>query len=172
MEDVKNSWCLIAPFIWERKDLNLTEKCLLGRVWALSKGDMTCFASNEFLGEELGKSPITVSHTLTKLSKMGFIKIKMKRNQMTGKVEERDIHILITSPLAENGIKGSRIRHEGWSKSASIKESIKRDLKESTPLYKNKTYRGMESIQDTLKGYTDTEQLKKRALQKAKLASV
>jgi len=93
MEETKNSWCLIPPMIWEDENLNLTEKCLLGRINALQEKTGACFASNEYLGRQLGKHQNHISRLLTKLKRKGYIEVVIERNERR-EITHRSLYLL------------------------------------------------------------------------------
>jgi hypothetical protein len=93
-------WCLIPPTILSRTDLNSTEKILLGRIYGLVSREGYCFASNEWLGEQIGIKPHTISLMLTRLNRMRLIRISLKRVK-SKKYSQRKIY-----PLWRNTARG------------------------------------------------------------------
>lgn len=93
MELIKNNFCLIPPSVWKHPDLNLTEKCLLGRIHALSSEKGYCHAGNSYLAEELGyKTSKSLSNAISRLVAKGFLIREVSRTN--GKeVEERRLKI-------------------------------------------------------------------------------
>jgi|TARA_Y100000310_G_scaffold218179_1_gene219358 hypothetical protein len=69
----KGVW--IPSDLYLRNDLNWTEKLLLIEINSLDVGRKGCYASNEHLGKFLGKNPDTISKSITKLKRMGFIEV-------------------------------------------------------------------------------------------------
>jgi len=74
-------WCIIPPWVLADQRLSSTQKLLLGRVLGLSDKHKYCWASNEWLGQELGIAANTVSHMLTDLERMGLVRIELRRVQ-------------------------------------------------------------------------------------------
>ena len=92
MEEVKNNWCLIPNYIWKHPELSLVEKCLLGRIIALSTETRFCYAGNSYLAEELGKSAGTISNIISSLVERGFLNRDVIRNSKS-EVEQRRLWI-------------------------------------------------------------------------------
>lgn len=70
-----DAWCLIPPHILEREDLSSTEMLLFGRIMGLSGKYGYCFASNQFLGEQLRLSANRISHLVNILNAKKLITI-------------------------------------------------------------------------------------------------
>lgn len=66
-------WVLIPPHIMARKDLTLTDKVLLGKINGLTGEKGYCWASNEWLGKQIGIEEQTVKNLLVKFAKMKLI---------------------------------------------------------------------------------------------------
>jgi hypothetical protein len=65
----------IPAIIWERADLNCTEKCLLAEIHALGGHRGNCFAGNEYLGKQVGGlSPVRIGAIISKLKGLGLIR--------------------------------------------------------------------------------------------------
>jgi biotin operon repressor len=92
MEEVKNNWCVIPNYIWKHPDLTLVEKCLLGRIVALSTEKGYCYAGNSYLAEELDKSAKTISHIISSLVDRGFLIRDVSRNKKN-EIEQRRVRI-------------------------------------------------------------------------------
>jgi hypothetical protein len=84
-------WCLIPPTIVARRDLSLMEKYLLGRIVGLIGSKGYCYASNAWLGAQLGAAKGTVANLLSKLGKRHLIRIEVIYSSR-GEVEERRIY--------------------------------------------------------------------------------
>lgn len=63
----------IPKEIWEREDMNISEKCLLVDILNFNKSKHGCFASNAFFAKFLGCSVATVKRMLKKLIEYGLI---------------------------------------------------------------------------------------------------
>ena len=72
--DFKGIW--IERDIWLDQRLNALEKILLAEINSLNGGS-GCYASNQYLADFCQCSPRTISTALTKLSELGYIKIKI-----------------------------------------------------------------------------------------------
>ena len=92
MEEVKNNWCVIPNYIWKHPDLSLVEKCLLGRIVALSTEKGYCYAGNSYLAEELGKTTGSISNIISKLVDKGFLIRDVTRNKKK-EIEQRRLKI-------------------------------------------------------------------------------
>ena len=71
----------IPPSIMCQENLTLTQKVLWGRIEGLSTKKGYCFASNGWIGEQLGFSKSTVSNNLSILVSLGYIKREIIRNE-------------------------------------------------------------------------------------------
>lgn len=85
-------WCLIPPTIVARRDLSLMEKYLLGRIVGLIGSKGYCYASNAWLGAQLGAAKGTVANLLSKLGKRHLVRIEVIYTSR-GEVEERRIYL-------------------------------------------------------------------------------
>ena len=94
-EDVKNDWCLIPPYIWKDSKLSLLEKCLLGRIQALQNSKGYCYAGNDYLSEQLGKTKNWISKVLKKLEDRQYILREIIYDNK-GKILERRVYLLAT----------------------------------------------------------------------------
>ena len=92
MEEVKNNWCVIPNYIWKHPELSLVEKCLLGRIVALSTEKGYCYAGNSYLAEELGKTTGSISNIISKLVDKGFLIRDVTRNKKK-EIEQRRLKI-------------------------------------------------------------------------------
>jgi len=92
-KDIKNDWCLIPPYIWKDPDLNLLEKCMLGRVNALQTEKGYCYAGNDYLSEQLGRSKNWISKVLKKLEDRQYLSRELIYDSK-GEIEERRIYLL------------------------------------------------------------------------------
>lgn len=110
-EEPKTSWCLIPPEIWEDENLNLTEKCLLGRILALQDSKGYCYASNNYLAKQLYKSADRISKVISKLVEMQYLSRSIIRDD-GGKIVVRYLRVLggvwlkTTIPMVENNYRG------------------------------------------------------------------
>lgn len=81
-EERKNvGWCLIPPWVIADTKLTLADKVVCGRVWSLSNAQGYCYASNRWLGEQLGLASGTVSNSLASLAARGYVRVEIKRDE-------------------------------------------------------------------------------------------
>ena len=66
-------WCVIPPYIMSRADLSSNEKMLYGRILGLSGKEGYCFASNEWLGKQIGLTGRAVRAIIAKLKEKKLI---------------------------------------------------------------------------------------------------
>lgn len=69
----------IPEFIMERDDLLLQEKCVYGRIVGLTKKEGYCYITNEVLGEKVGLSGERVKKIISKLNRLGLLRIEVER---------------------------------------------------------------------------------------------
>ncbi|MCD6422270.1 helix-turn-helix domain-containing protein [bacterium] len=84
-------WCLIPPTILASKELNASDKLLLGRIMGLLTEEGYCFASNAWLGKQIGLEKDTIKKKLIRLARAGFVRIEVIRDE-NGAVVERRIY--------------------------------------------------------------------------------
>lgn len=87
-------WCLIPAFILSRTDLSLSEKVLYGRILGLADKGGYCFASNAWLGEQIGLAQGTVANMISRMAKKGLLRVEVLRNEKN-EVTERRIYPLL-----------------------------------------------------------------------------
>ena len=92
-------WCMIPPWVLARKDLSGEQKLLFGRILGLSDRHGYCWASNAWLGNELGLAPGTVSNMLSRLSELGLVKVELVR-----KGQKKTLRRLYPLGLADHSI--------------------------------------------------------------------
>ena len=89
-------WCLIPPSVIVRTDLSANEKLLFGRIMGLVGSRGYCFASNEWLGDQMGIKKHSVSIIVSKLSTKGLVNVEVIREN--GRVVERRIFVATPAP--------------------------------------------------------------------------
>lgn len=62
----------IPKELWEMKELNCQDKCLVAEIQSLDLGD-GCYASNKYFSEFFGITEIAVSNSISKLKKLGVL---------------------------------------------------------------------------------------------------
>jgi DNA-binding Lrp family transcriptional regulator len=100
MKEIQAGWCLIPPHIISRDDLSPNEKFLYGRILGLLGVRGYCFASNAWLGKQLGISKKTVANILTSLKEKQLITTEVVYGD-NKKIIERRIFVLI---IPQSGI--------------------------------------------------------------------
>lgn len=79
MEEIGHVY--IPAYIMARKDLNLIQKMLFGKIVGLCGKDGYCFASNEWLGNQLDKSQKTISNWISDMVSIGILRREVVRNE-------------------------------------------------------------------------------------------
>ena len=77
----KMNFIIIPRIIYNSKDLSDGDKLLLGLIISLSKKENYCYATNSTLANELNKKVRTISNSISKLKKCGFISIEYTKTQ-------------------------------------------------------------------------------------------
>jgi hypothetical protein len=96
MEDkyLINNFCIIPDFIWKDKNLNNTEKCLLGRIFALQHNkEGWCFAGNDKLAEEINLSASRTKKIVSKLVSKGYLDRKLIFDTKVLEIEKRLLRV-------------------------------------------------------------------------------
>jgi DNA-binding transcriptional ArsR family regulator len=76
----ENTGFLFVPeHIMANTELSVQEKVVYGRVIGLTKQEGYCFATNEWIGEQVGLSGSMVSKHLSSLNKKGLIRIEVNK---------------------------------------------------------------------------------------------
>ncbi len=103
-------WCLVPPEVIAREDLSNSEKLLLGRINGLRcKGDY-CYATNKWLGKQIGLNEGTISNIISNLVKKRLIDRKIKRDK-NKKVIERHLYPLSVTEWKLNNKKHASPPH-------------------------------------------------------------
>jgi len=105
-------WCNIPPHMMARKDFTHAQKMLFGKILGLITKDGYCFASNEWLGEELNLRPKAVSNTISRLVSLGFLRRELLRNEKKEIIQRRLFPFLEVQPDGE-GIPQEKIDEAG-----------------------------------------------------------
>lgn len=71
LRDFKGVW--IPKEIWLNTELSIYEKVIIIEIDSLDNSEKGCFASNEYFGKFLGRSPKTIANILTSLKQRGYI---------------------------------------------------------------------------------------------------
>lgn len=99
MAEKRASWCLIPPGILCRRDLLQSEKILIGRIIGLTNERGYCYASNTYLGEQIGITKGSAANMIMDLHKRGFLKIDLIRNENHHITERRIYPIYEDLPI-------------------------------------------------------------------------
>lgn len=141
-------WCLIPPFVLADDQLSNTDKLIFGRIWGLTNEKGYCFASNDWIGKQINASSRTVSRSITKLNRTGYISVEIVRGA-DNVVKNRKIFFQAVTPNLtiphdkndvtphdKNGVKSIRdksIREE--NKKTSLKSISQEDLEQIAEQY-------------------------------------
>jgi hypothetical protein len=94
-----HNWAAVIPCRYlMSKDINSTQKLLIGLVSSLSNLKGYCFASNDYLAECLNISKITVSQLVSDLEKKGYFGRIIYRNDKK-QVEQRVLVLILDKHL-------------------------------------------------------------------------
>jgi|TARA_R110002020_G_scaffold172782_4_gene363255 DNA-binding transcriptional regulator YhcF (GntR family) len=120
----KPSYYAIIPSNVRYSNLKPNAKLLYGEITALSNKLGYCFASNSYFAELYGVSKNTVSRWLSDLKKLGFITIKIERND-NKEIVKRIIGIVQKADRSnDKKVKGNTTRINTTSNNISIKEKF------------------------------------------------
>lgn len=85
IEDIVTSGITIPAEAYNNSDLTRTEKLLFGALLKLIDGTGDYVGSSRYLGNIIcEKSPRVISTAITKLTKLGYLKVKQKVDDMGG----------------------------------------------------------------------------------------
>lgn len=98
-----HNWAAVIPCRYlMSKDINSTQKLLIGLISSLSNLKGYCFASNEYLADCLDISKITASQLISDLEKKGYLGRIIYRNDKK-QVEQRILTLILDKyPSLEN----------------------------------------------------------------------
>jgi len=108
---MEQNWAAIIPCRYLiSKDINSTQKLLIGLISSLSNLKGYCFASNEYLANLLDINKVTASHLISDLEKKGYIGRIIYRNDKK-QIEQRVLVLILDKqvdiendiPMSENG---------------------------------------------------------------------
>ncbi len=72
--DSNTGWCIIPPWVMADRNLTMAEKVLYGRILGLSDKHGYCYASNNWLGEQVGMDGRSVRRSVTSLQAKGYVR--------------------------------------------------------------------------------------------------
>jgi hypothetical protein len=129
-EEIQVGWALIPPSIIAREDLSANEKLVFGRILGLTGNEGYCYASNLWLGKQIGLQPQTISVIVSKLKEKELIDVKINRDdqrKITNRlifVRSFDIHHI---PI----LSSSYTPYDGYQKNSvevSVENSIDNNI--------------------------------------------
>lgn len=88
----ENTFIIVPPHIVGDDNLTVTEKMLFGLINGLTSKYGYCFATNGYLGSQIGLSDGRVSKHISKLEKKGYLRLvitKIKKDERTGQTGEK-----------------------------------------------------------------------------------
>ena len=138
-------WCLIPPDIMGREDLSDCDKLVYGRVLGLTGKYGYCFASNGWIGKQLGKGKDTIAHSLVKLRKLDLVFTQVERDDQKKIVKRRifvprmpksaiGIAVKSNPPIAEIGIDSTAVNRVDISNNTNTIGKDKEQGTEDNPL--------------------------------------
>lgn len=71
---------VLTEEVFKHPKLSQTAKLLMALIGALARGDRGCFASNEYLAEQMGLSTVSIQTALAELKSTNSVKIKLIRH--------------------------------------------------------------------------------------------
>lgn len=89
--NMMTGFLFIPEHIMERKDVTIQEKMVYGRILGLTKKEGYCYASNEWLGNQLGLSADRISHYINSLVKKGLLVTEIIRKTKKQLLEEANL---------------------------------------------------------------------------------
>lgn len=101
--------CVIPSHVAGRSDLTSSQKMIYGRIFGLTGKRGYCWASNRWIGSQLGMTPENVSKLIGELQKKGLLVVDVVRDPKTNEVKERKIYLKMDdredtpSPLKQGG---------------------------------------------------------------------
>ncbi|MGD9129272.1 MAG: helix-turn-helix domain-containing protein [Candidatus Woesebacteria bacterium] len=149
-------WCLIPPEVMARNDLSNSEKLLLGRINGLRNEKGYCYATNRWLGEQIGLQEGTISNIISSLVRKGLIDRKIIRDENKEVIERQlypieitqwisaktkltqSSHEIIDTPVHENvegSIRDFSNRYNNNGKAKPYTKSVFEHIEENPSIY-------------------------------------
>lgn len=91
----------IPSSIMKSKELNSTDKCIYGVIYTMLNTTRKCFMSNARIANEISSTPKSVSRSITKLSRLGLLKVELTYKKDSKQVDKRFI-TLGNTPIPKN----------------------------------------------------------------------
>ena len=97
-------YAILTADVRYSKELNFFEKVLYADITALTNKNGYCTASNGYFAELFNKAKETISRSISKMEKLGFLKVVILRDKATKQIINRKLYLLtkISIPLDEN----------------------------------------------------------------------
>ncbi|WP_413627708.1 DnaD domain protein [Fructilactobacillus vespulae] len=94
MNDTSPKYFAQIPIdVMSSKELNSTDKCIYGVIYTMLNVTHKCFMSNARIGSDIGMQPKTVSKSITKLARLGFVNVELTYKDGTKEVDKRYISL-------------------------------------------------------------------------------
>ncbi len=133
-ENCPGYFAIIPADVRYDPDLKPAAKLLFGEISALLNKEGFCFASNGYFAELYGVTERTISDSVSKLQKAGYIQVEVIRDQ-TGQVTRRRIRLSVstgrTQPVEENFYTHGRNLREGIEENFQYTVTSNTDIKEN-----------------------------------------
>ncbi|USS86467.1 conserved phage C-terminal domain-containing protein [Fructilactobacillus cliffordii] len=91
----------IPDYALKNPNLNSTDKIVYGEIYTMLNTMRVCFASNAHIADDIGVQPKTVSKSITKLAKLGFVTVKLVYKEGTKQIDKR--YIQLATPMPQLG---------------------------------------------------------------------
>lgn len=150
MGEEKNDlgWVLIPPAVLAREDLCMGEKVLWGRINGLIGKRGYCYATNGWLGQQLGYSPRTIEDYIAKLVQKDCLR---REFGLRGKQDRRLYPIPEIAGLLPWNSRDASLKEQGSNIGKSGSKSNK-NTSASTPRFPAEWYRQNEEDYQQIKG--------------------
>jgi len=96
MKVYPNYYSIMPAKVRYSKDLSDFEKILYSEITALSNKLGYCYASNSYFGKLYNKAPQTISKSINKMARLGFIRVEIEKENGNQRL------IFIDTPINEN----------------------------------------------------------------------
>ena len=100
-ETMPNFFTQIPSYVMSSKELNSTDKCVYGVIYTMLNVTHKCFMSNARIANEISSTPKSVSRSITKLSRLGLLKVELTYKKDSKQVDKRFI-TLGNTPIPKN----------------------------------------------------------------------
>ena len=100
---LKSDFIVVPRIVLSDKDLNNTDKLLLGLIVSLTFKENYCYASNNYLANNLNASKRTINYSLSNLKEKDYIIIKYDKDKRKIYLNENKILTNNSISIANNG---------------------------------------------------------------------